>query len=304
MVYAADSDSVLTLTAHYQGPMESFDAGLVMAVIKKNLSAYGRLTVYEPLCASYPIVALRTEFADNDVAEKLLAMSPMTCAVRSGVVLHEQLRRSRPNEVQGLHVSLSRPVADDVCQIPGDTPEKTKIQQPVIVSQPEDDEAVEALHKLTLRSAALDTPAPAGLFNSLYRPSAELPAAQVQLGQPSGRCPHPSDIDPHLTWPAHTIQGRSYAPMAAAPSPSNPLVFGAIGSGAVGHERPLSNFKGQYWTAMGPQPPNSVRSSHRRESEHPSCHHNVVDIERIRKGLDVRTTVSPGNPQAKPTSAD
>ena len=82
MVYASDADNVLTITAHHQGQKESFDVGLVVALIKDLLSVHGKITAFETFCTSIPVVTLRVNFLDSEAANNVVRLSPINCAVR------------------------------------------------------------------------------------------------------------------------------------------------------------------------------------------------------------------------------
>ena len=65
----------------------------------------------------------------------------------------------------------------------------------------------------------------------------------------------------------------------------------AYGPGAIGQEREMAP---PPQVRSGPYPQQHRGSSRmvgRQNSDYTSGHHNVVDVERIRRGLDVRTTV-------------
>ena len=66
-----------------------------------------------------------------------------------------------------------------------------------------------------------------------------------------------------------------------------------FGPGVVGQERAVPSFyQARSNCALQQQQPPITRSGSRHHNDYASGHHNVVDIERIRQGLDVRTTVS------------
>lgn len=65
----------------------------------------------------------------------------------------------------------------------------------------------------------------------------------------------------------------------------------ACGPGAIGQERataPPAQIRSRPYPQQHHAPSRVVG---RQNSDYSSGHHNVVDVERIRRGLDVRTTV-------------
>ena len=65
----------------------------------------------------------------------------------------------------------------------------------------------------------------------------------------------------------------------------------AYGPGAIGQERGLAPSPHSRTGHYSQQHRGPARVVGRQNNEYTSGHHNVVDVERIRRGLDVRTTV-------------
>lgn len=81
---------------------------------------------------------------------------------------------------------------------------------------------------------------------------------------------------------------RPYPAFALQTAPWGIFNSASYGPGAIGQERnpPLSSL-----TPAQQLPRTLLRPGGRHVREHSSGHHNVVDVDRIRKGADVRTTV-------------
>ena len=83
-------------------------------------------------------------------------------------------------------------------------------------------------------------------------------------------------------------------PVFGIPSPP----WAAYGHGTIGQERDSTPFLpsrvGHPYQNRG-----SVKQGGRQHHDYASGHHNVVDIDRIRQGTDVRTTVRPSLPCAE-----
>lgn len=87
-------------------------------------------------------------------------------------------------------------------------------------------------------------------------------------------------LSPYLrSYPAFGMQTPPWSAFDAAP----------CGPGAIGQERnsPFSSFDLVHHHSR-----TFLRSEGRHVREHSSGHHNIVDVDRIRKGADVRTTAS------------
>lgn len=75
-------------------------------------------------------------------------------------------------------------------------------------------------------------------------------------------------------------------PLIGIPSPP----WTAYGHGTIGQERDLTPFM-PYRGSQPCQNRGSIKQGGRQHNDYASGHHNVVDIDRIRQGTDVRTTV-------------
>ena len=62
--------------------------------------------------------------------------------------------------------------------------------------------------------------------------------------------------------------------------------------GAIGQERGALTLSSHCQGAQGQRHSGQPKLSGRQYHDNPSGHHNVVDVGRIRDGIDVRTTVS------------
>ncbi len=102
-------------------------------------------------------------------------------------------------------------------------------------------------------------------------------------------------------YPDYTLQSptwTTYSPGAYSTSSYSPGVYTPRGfsPGAIGQERVIS----QTMEPCPPQYPQQQRGlaklGGRQNHDFASGHHNVVDVDRIRQGTDVRTTVSQARP--------
>ena len=85
------------------------------------------------------------------------------------------------------------------------------------------------------------------------------------------------------TWSPNSDSYNGYGTSSALWSPYSP--------GTIGQERGSAIFPSQRRTLQHQQPRVHVRFSGRHQHEFSAVHHNVVDVDRIQAGLDVRTTV-------------
>lgn len=89
----------------------------------------------------------------------------------------------------------------------------------------------------------------------------------------------------------NTQQGM-YAPRHQAGATAPTVAFDVFGPGAIGQERGQVYQPHHKNNSYSPQRRGQSRFGNRHNHDFTSGHHNVVDVERIRRGLDVRTTVS------------
>ena len=97
-------------------------------------------------------------------------------------------------------------------------------------------------------------------------------------GFPSGASYHNSTWSPtYMPYPNLGMQ----SPLWASSSP-----------GAIGQERGALTIPPRCQGSQGQRDGGQIKSGGRQYHDNPSGHHNVVDVGRIRDGIDVRTTVS------------
>lgn len=104
---------------------------------------------------------------------------------------------------------------------------------------------------------------------------------------------------PQVGFTGHTYPRRDLKPLPIMYSPHHqeetmvPLrAWDVFGPGAIGQERGQTYQPQLRNGAYSPQRRGPPRFGGRHTHDFASGHHNVVDVERIRRGLDVRTTVS------------
>ena len=291
IAYASESESVLTITAHYQGDKDSFDAGLVTSLVKDLLSTHGKISAAEILGSTYPFVGLRVELSDMLAARNILHKSPLVYPVRRKPFFWSTFT-SMTNVHQGLHILVSSLTGDKALLSKASSTDYMKVHRPVIVSQPEEDDVSETRNGPTVRDLGLGTKAserarlqqPRVDQIGFHSNTSSMQAQAIDFANGQGRLRN--------TWPLRC----SPVPGLNAPIDTRRTMVNLpwnLRPGAVGQERTVPVPVDQHWALLPQTPSNQGHTGLRRDSDFASCHHNVVDIERIRNGLDVRTTVSP-----------
>ena len=193
--------------------------------------------------------------------------------------------------VQGIQISVDSASSQGWLRGHKEGPSTRSTQGPVIISQPEDDDAADMFNGLSIGSLpatsnVLTTPFQARMYSNTTTP----------LMRPPNNHGSPIGVGLRSTgasgaWPVGFAQT---SPRASAPSSGgrSALPWPIVGYGAVGQERVSSQYHQQAWSPVAQPNFDLARMGHRRESEQATSHHNVVDIERIQNGVDVRTTVS------------
>ncbi|KAL8809710.1 MAG: hypothetical protein Q9200_003179 [Gallowayella weberi] len=252
----------LLVKAEFSGPPAYFNKDTVGRLILDLLNNYGSIMAYIAVNAVHPVVAYRAEFFDVKDANHAVA----------------HLNGFR---IAGCTMSV-QPYREDGSLIVGreDTFLDDRFSQMVL-------ESVPTASMLPMRSSPLlspySMPSPShtgtftpGYFNAPNSPLLFGGLSPGYLVQHSGDgSPVSRFMPPYLGSGVQTPNWGSFDGAASGP-------------GAVGQERhtPITPFSGfhQY-------PRNFIRHGGRQVPDHSGGHHNVVDVDRIRKGADVRTTI-------------
>ena len=129
-------------------------------------------------------------------------------------------------------------------------------------------------------------------FQNQLEPNTQLHGMQPLNSQGPQPCLDPNAINHRGASPLRALQASSFSASAISNQVPTTLSWTGFGHRSLGQGLVTTQQHEPPWSAIDRSCPTLLRSGQRRESEYASCHHNVVDIERIGKGLDVRTTVS------------
>ena len=164
-------------------------------------------------------------------------------------------------------------------------------QEPVIVSQPEDEDATDMLTGLSIQSFSATSNLYTTPSQARMRPTVKTPTVRPPNyhGSPIGA--GPDSAGTCGAWPVGLPQPSPTASGASSGRKSI-LPWHFFGHGAIGQERVPSQYHAQTWSPVAQPNFDFARMGYRRDIEQSSPNHNMVDIERIQNGLDVRTTVS------------
>lgn len=279
-------DGQVILRADFSGPRQQFNATRIGHLIRELLENYGEIMGYEACLSKHPIATYRAEFYNTTATNSALSYLN---GFKIGVWNTDSWRSMHVNFMQGCTLSIAhyRLGRERLSHHSGRNP------GPFIIG-----------HQETGLERALD-----GLdvnrysgthHNQLLGPSF-VPALRYAPSNDRSSNYQREYLPESLSAPAEVFTPPFTARSSATSPPWSPAyssfssyglhspVWATYYPGAIGQERGV------------PVPP-QVRSSHplqrhaakslaRQEHEYKSAHHNIVDVERIRQGTDVRTTV-------------
>ncbi|CAO1604063.1 hypothetical protein XANCAGTX0491_007629 [Xanthoria calcicola] len=248
--------------AEISAPAFQFTTDTVGRLIIDLLSNYGSVMAYDAINTVYPVVAYRAEFFDvRNGDHAIIHLNGFRIA---GCKMSVQPYRDEGPVIVGQEDGF---FVDRFSQMGmGSAPTNPTIPNPLSpllspysVPSPS--------HNGTLTPGFLNSPSSPMFFGGL---SPGFLVQQVGDGSPISR-----NLQ---SYPASGIQTPTWSSFEA--NLSNP--------GAIGQERhtPMSSYHG-----LNQHPRNFMRHGGRHVLDHSNGHHNVVDINRIRKGADVRTTI-------------
>ncbi|KAL8726930.1 MAG: hypothetical protein Q9166_006387 [cf. Caloplaca sp. 2 TL-2023] len=252
----------ILVKAEFSGPVVFFNKDTVGRLILDLLNNYGGIMAYDAVITVHPVVAYRAEFFDvKDADHAIVHLNGFRIA---GCTMNVQPYRDEGPLIIGqedtyLDDRFSQMGLDGIPAPPEMPMRRSPLPSPYSVATPS--------HDGTL------TP---GLFNAQNSPSI---SGGLSLGCPVPQFSDGSPTSQYLTsYPASGMQSPVWTSFDAASS----------GPGAIGQERysPLPSFGGIHQYPRG-----FVRHDGRHIPDFSGGHHNVVEIDRIRKGADVRTTI-------------
>ncbi|KAL8923402.1 MAG: hypothetical protein Q9172_003151 [Xanthocarpia lactea] len=252
----------LLVKAEFSGPAVYFNTDTVGRLILDLLNNYGSVMAYKAISTMHPVVAYRAEFFDvKDADHAIVHLNGFRIA---GCTMTIQPYRDEGPVIVGgedsflderfSQMGLESGPTNSTMPVP-----RAPLLSPYSVASPS--------HNSTLTPGFVNSPTSPMFFGGL---SPGFLVQQAGDGSPISRN--------LLSYPNPGMQTPTWSSFDA--TSSNP--------GAIGQERhtPLSSFHNpnQY-------PRSLVRHGGRNMPDHSSGHHNVVDVNRIRKGADVRTTI-------------
>ncbi|SLM35773.1 meiosis protein mei2 [Lasallia pustulata] len=270
-LYTLLCEGQVIVKADFSGPRQRFDSGTIGHLVKELLENYGEVMAYESGMAEPPLAAFRAEYYDVVATEK--AVAALDGFRIGGCTL--SIMYYQPDLASSL-AQLGR-------------------KQPVLLGARLDRDLDQAFEKVGLSDDQIPSetqPSATSCGPSSARPS-------LNDHSPASRRNFISHVTSTPSYYAHGYTSHDSRQASAggsfnADNPGYALQLPswmAYGPGAIGQER-------------GTAPPPQVRSGPyslqhrgparmvgRQNSDYTSGHHNVVDVERIRRGLDVRTTI-------------
>ncbi|KAG8532028.1 uncharacterized protein KY384_003664 [Bacidia gigantensis] len=264
----SNHEGQISVTARYIGTSQQPDKDQIAYDLKEALEDFGQIMAFSVTLPETRKLVFRVEYYNINSA--------------NDVMLH-----SDGIKLKTCSVSIGRyePEVGPKLQTPAKTP------GPIIIGQ-DDSRLDQALSKMTLdsyrESTLLHTPR-----QSLYQSNStedSFTGRKVAGGQ---HIPSPLNS----LAPSYGGPGPMYSPTwttscntYAGYGMTSPL-WSQYSPGAIGQERGSPSLPGDYRNAHPSQPKALTRSSGRQQPDYAPGHHNVVDMDRIRAGLDVRTTI-------------
>ncbi|KAL8791431.1 MAG: hypothetical protein Q9213_000047 [Squamulea squamosa] len=251
----------LIVKAEFSGPVTFFNADTVGRLILDLLNNYGSVMAHKVISTMHPVVAYRAEFFDVKDADHAIIhlngfrIAGCTMSVKSyqdeGPVIVSQEDSFLDDRFS--HLELESLPARSTMPI-----SRSPLFSPFPIPSPS--------YNGTLTPGFPNSRSSSMFFGGL---SPDFLGQRIGDGSPISRN-MPS-------YPASGMQTPTWSSFDA--TSSNP--------GAVGQERqtPMSSFH-----SLHQYPRSLVRHGGRQAPDPSSGHHNVVDVNRIRKGADVRTT--------------
>lgn len=256
-LFATKYEGQLCVKAEFSGPSKYFSLNTMSRLILDLLSNYGDIMAYDALTTVQPVVSYRAEFFDTKDADHAIAH---------------------------LHGFRIAGCTMDVRHYHGD--------EPLIVSH-NDNSMHSRFRELDLESSPTtwvtpqqrsphfppdptSSPCLADTLTPGFFDAQQARLAPMFMMRETGS---DSLLSPYArSAPPFAIQGRPWGVFNTT----------SFGPGAVGQERisPLSPFDALHHQSRGP-----FRHGGRHTREHSSGHHNIVEVDRIRQGADVRTTI-------------
>ena len=274
--------------ADFSGPRQRFDSGTIGHLIKELLENYGEVMAYESGIAELPMVAFRAEYYDAVAAEKAVAALD---GFRIGVSCF-LLPAGDPWLIeQGCILSIiyyQPHLPSSLAQLGGGNAALLPGRKDRNLDKASEHMGLGDCQKTNeIQSSTLFRGPPSARPNPNVRSSiSPRNVSSHPISPPRGYYAH--DHSCHDS--RQDSYGASYYdnyPCYGVPLP--PLL--AYGPGAIGQERDLAPSPHYRTGPYLQQHRGPARVVGRQNNEYTSGHHNVVDVERIRRGLDVRTTV-------------
>ncbi|KAL8897111.1 MAG: hypothetical protein Q9192_002742 [Flavoplaca navasiana] len=257
---APKHEGQLLVKAEFSGPAVYFNTDTVGRLILDLLNNYGTVMAYETVSTIYPIVAYRAEFFDvENAGHAIVHLNGFRIA---GCTMSVQAYRDEGPVIVGreegfLDNKFREMGLENIAPNSAIPNSRSPLLSPHSVPSP--------THNSISTPGFLHSPRSPMLLGSL---SPGLLVQQFGEGSP---------ISQSVQY-YHSTQSPTWSNFDA--TLSNP--------GTIGQERrtPISPFH-----CSNPHPRNLMRHGGRHLPDHSGGHHNVVDINRIRKGADVRTTI-------------
>lgn len=283
-VYEAQVDT----TAFYHGPLQRFDTNTIGHLVKELLQSFGDLMSFDAGPSVYPKVSFRVQFFDTMAAtiavERLNGTTVAVSRSRSPCLLF--------TDVQAYTMTATYYVPD--IKLPNPSP-LAKDSGPLIIGN-EDPYHDSALSHVNFTgghgSFNVDASGSMSPFSYLgLSPNLSLSS----LGPDHDEHYMISPIGSYSPGYSDTEFQRarySTSPFSEYPGYGNHTTpWESIAPRVVGQARVVSPpYRARNGSLLQQQQVTS-RPGARQHNDYASGHHNVVDVERIRKGLDVRTTV-------------
>ncbi|KZF21263.1 hypothetical protein L228DRAFT_269651 [Xylona heveae TC161] len=255
------------ITVHFPGASSEFNPVTIHKLVSDLLANYGDVRVLEKMGTSQdPPVSYRVEYCDTKAAgSAVVALDGFKIGGCSLVIVHHEpdIVRASPRRPEQTAPTVAGRQASDL----RDAMEQMTISRrdPGEDCNPEYGRPAPYAHLSPTGRSTLSREDYMGPPFARYGPGFGNARRGPSL--------YPGPFGPQL----HDEFHRNEQPMHG---------WDLYGPGAIGQER--GQFRQPYY---GPNPSTPRRNLHRNSGRHDMGHHNIVDIERIRHGLDVRTTI-------------
>ena len=286
--HTLDYEGQILVTAKRTGLAKNCETAAVSKLVINLMGTQGEVLAWETVSTIGQMVAIRVEFYDSAIVEEALKLDGLNIRVSQSPYV-PGVGRTWLTLFQGIHLTIVRFKPDLVKE----SRENPQAPEPLIIGQ-DDDDVGDLFGRMSLnsnkRNSGSSIVTNPSIIETPSRPS------QNQYAQPGiqDNCsPSPNGFasngyTTHKDWAPGPFR---FNPQGTYPVPMPTFPWPELGNGQMTPDQLASRIP-CHRNGMLSTPTRVIpRNAGRRVHEYPSGHHNVVDTNRIRQGLDVRTTV-------------